>query len=251
MLGWSFDGESEQPSGFCLWSHALQLHWRPRRGVARPADRRGSIARPVHSTGGSRRLDWAPNRKNPALDALLAVSFGAPLVLATGHAGMVINAHSMATGSSKSTTCRVGQAVWGNPTPGLGGAKDTENFLQNKIATCRDLPVYVDDWQTINTPKQFVSLLFGMGQGRSKGRLDRSSQARPVSTFHTLLAITSNAALAELVIEHTKMTEAGAYRLSCWLEVPKNTSGQGMLNIAEGAQQDRLLDTNYGWPGKV
>lgn len=249
MLGWSFDGESEQPSGFVYGR--MRYNCTGDRVVASPDQQTDAEYCP---TGALDRWKQAARlgtqQKNPALDALLAVSFGAPLVLATGHSGMVINAYSMTSGNSKSTICRIGQAVWSNPTVGLGGAKDTENFLQNKIATSRDLPVYVDDWQTINTPKQFVSLLFGMGQGRSKGRLNRSSQARPVSAFHTLLGITSNTALVELVAEHTKMTEAGAYRLFEF-EVPKNISGQGMLNIAEGAQQDRLLDTNYGWPGKV
>lgn len=188
------------------------------------------------------------DQKSPALDALVACAFAAPLVGATGHAGMVINVHGE-SGSSKSTGCRVGRAVWANPAA-LPVASSTANYLDSVISSSGSLPIYVDDWQNQSKKDELVRLVFGMSQGGGKGRLGRDAQRKPINHFKTLLIMTSNYSLVEFVMDNTKMTEAGAYRMFEF-RVPVNKDGTGVINIADGAVIDRALDVNYGCAGQI
>jgi Domain of unknown function (DUF927) len=249
MLGWSTDDldEDARPSGFVYGR--MRYNCSGDRVVASPNQHidqnfypRGSIDR------------WkAPSKlifeqKNPALNALVACSLGAPLVAATGHTGIVINGYGV-SGISKSTACRVGHSMWANPAM-MAGTQATTNAIENRVSTSGSLPMYFDDWRDTREQSTFINLIFGMTQGRGKLRLDRSSQPKPINTFRTLLIMTTNDALSEHIIEHTKMTEAGIYRLFEF-EVTKNTTGAGMINIADGANRDRTLDGNYGVAGKI
>jgi hypothetical protein len=190
------------------------------------------------------------DQKQPALDCIIAASFASPLVLLTGHSGMVLSVYSQKTGTGKTTACRVGQAVWANPTATMAVLDDTPTFINDRLSTLRHLPFYYDELRMKEQTAKFVNTVFAMGQGKGKGRSDRSGKAKAVATFATLLIAASNNSLTGYVAEHTQMTEAGIYRLFEF-EVPKNLNRVGMIDGAQAQKLSGDLDANYGTAGLI
>lgn len=190
------------------------------------------------------------SQKRPALDTILAGSFGAPLVALTGHNGFVMNAYSPDSGIGKSSVMVVGQSVWADPVAGMAGNVDTGNFVDSRLGHIRHLPFMYDEMNTEEQAKALVAMVFGMAQGKTKGRLDRSARSKKVNTYSTLLISASNNSLSDYIATHTKLTTAGLYRVFGF-RVPRNITGDGMIN--GGAAQGLLGDLkgNYGQAGKV
>jgi hypothetical protein len=188
------------------------------------------------------------DQQMPALDALIAASFAAPLVLLTGHAGMVLSAFSLDSGVSKTSAMRVAQAVWSNPGTTMGGLDDTANYVNGRLGVLRHLPFFYDEMHVQEHTAKFASLIFAMGQGKTKGRMNRAAMLQPVKSFATLLVAASNNSLVHYIIEHTKMTTAGLYRVFEF-PVARNEQRIGMITPAVAQQVNGALDQNYGHAG--
>jgi uncharacterized protein DUF927 len=189
------------------------------------------------------------DQKIPALDAIVAASFGAPLVAPCGYSGMMVSAYSLETGVGKSVAMRVGEAVWSNPdvAPGL---IDTANYANTRLGQIRHLPFFYDELRAQSQTKDFVNLMFAMGQGKSKGRLNRQAVSQPVSTFATLILVASNNGVGDIVAKNTQMTTAGIHRLMEW-PVPRNADKVGMIDGATAQQITSNLGHNFGHPGLI
>jgi len=188
------------------------------------------------------------DQKIPALDAIVASSFAAPLVLLTGHSGMVVSAFSLESGVSKTAAMRVAQAVWSNPSSTMGGLDDTPNYVNDRLGHLRHLPFFYDEMHMQEHVARFVNLIFAMGQGKTKGRMNRSAVSQPVKTFATLLVAASNYSMVSYISEFTKMTTAGLYRVFEF-PVPRNTSHTGMVDPQAAQQVIGNLSENYGHAG--
>lgn len=186
------------------------------------------------------------DQRRPALDAILAASFGAPLVRFTGQSGLMMNTYSPESGIGKTTTMRVAQAVWSDPIKSMQALNDTTNSVLKKIGEIRSLPLFWDELKTEYETQRFVTMSFQLTQGKEKSRLNSSSEFRDVGTWQTMLVSASNDSILDAVQRITKTTTAGIYRTFEYV-VPPGVAGQiesGVVSRAVGA-----LNDNYGHAG--
>jgi hypothetical protein len=154
-------------------------------------------------------------QKRPDLDAIIAMSFGAPLVHLLGGAveGVVVGAVSSESGIGKSTAMKVAQAVWGDPFAASGGQTDTINSTFGRIGTIRNLPYFWDEIKSQQQTKNFVEIIFQLSSGREKSRMGRDTRLREQKTWQTGLVYASNESLYGAVLAQTGTTTAGHMRL--------------------------------------
>ena len=182
----------------------------------------------------------------PALDAIIASSFGAPLVKFTGQQGMLLSTYSQESGIGKSTALKVAQAVWGDPIKAMQGLSDTQFSVVRKIGEIRSLPLYWDELKTEEDTKKFVQLTFQLTSGKERSRLSSDITQRDPGTWQTMLISASNESLVDHIASRTKMTTAGIYRIFEY-EVPVGTKGQ--IDPSDAQRMVALLNDNYGTVG--
>ena len=151
-------------------------------------------------------------QQRPGLEVILLSGFAAPLVPMTGHSGIIIGCYSSETGIGKSTSLETSTSIWGHPINSRCGLNDTMNMAIHKAGQIRHLPL---NWDEVKTKQQFTnlaSIIFQMTEGREKGRLNRSSEAKDMKDFQTLLTYASNSSVLDAVQDSTKGTSAGMVR---------------------------------------
>jgi hypothetical protein len=183
----------------------------------------------------------------PELDAILASSFGAPLVRFTGQSGMLMSCYSVESGIGKSTTLRIAQAVWGDPIQAIQSLSDTQNSVLHKIGEIRALPLYWDELKTEADTKKFVNVVFTIGQGKEKSRLRANASQRTPGTWQTLMVSASNESLLDIVEQQTRATTAGIYRV---FEYEVTPGGKGQIDPSDAQRTVAKLNDNYGVIGR-
>jgi hypothetical protein len=187
------------------------------------------------------------DRHRPDLEAIMSVAFAAPLVVLTGHAGLIISAYSNKSGVGKTTSLKVGASTWGDPSRTLAGI-ETPNYLNKQLTVLRHLPLFYDEARTAQEQSlKMADLLFAVGLGRGKGRLNRAARVQPVENYNTILMAASNNSLFDYIGEHTPTTVAGIMRV---FEFKAEYPDMGPL-IGVGAAEMLVgaLNKNYGWAG--
>lgn len=184
----------------------------------------------------------------PALDAILASAFAAPLLKWTRTPGILLSTYSTESGIGKTTTMRIAQAVWGNPKTAMQGMSDTHNSVMQKIGQVRVLPIYWDELKTEEDTMRFVKVVFDLTGGREKSRSQQNGQLREAGQWQTMLVSASNDSITDVVVGKTKQTLAGFYRVFEYA-VPSGKGGKGQINSTDAAQIDGKLDDNYGQIG--
>jgi hypothetical protein len=184
----------------------------------------------------------------PALDAILASAFGAPLMKFTREPGVLLSAYSQESGIGKTTTMKIAQAVWGNPVTAMQGMSDTHNSVMQKVGQIRALPIYWDELKTEEDTKRFVKVVFDLTSRREKSRSSQSGALRESGTWQTMLVSASNDSITDVVVGQTKQTLAGFYRVFEYA-VPSGKGGKGQINSTDASQLVGKLDDNYGMVG--
>jgi len=220
-------------------------------GVKPAANPDPSIARQYRPTGDEKYWRTAStfltNQKRPSLDAVLASAFAAPLVQFTGQSGLQMSLYSPGSGLGKSTALKIAQTVWGDAIHGMQGLGDTPLSVQKKMGETRSLPMYWDELKTEADTYKFVNMLFNLTSGREKTRLNSDVTFREAGSWTTLLVSASNDSLVDYILNRTKTTTAGVYRILEY-EVEPGTIGQ--LNPAEVDHMLGKLNNNFGNVGK-
>lgn len=182
----------------------------------------------------------------PALNAVIASAFAAPLMKFTGREGVMMSIYSSASGIGKTTSLKVAQAVWGDPIKAMQGLDDTPLSVLNKIGHLRALPMYWDELKTEEDTRKFVNLMFTMTRGKERSRMASDVTQRVSGTWQTLLVSASNDSLIDFVVNRTKQSPAGLMRTFEY-EVPRGSDGQ--IEVAEADQIIGRLNDNYGHVG--
>jgi len=185
----------------------------------------------------------------PDLEAIVASAFAAPLVMFTGHLGMLMSAYSKESGIGKSTALRIAQAVWGDPIRAVQSLSDTQNSVMKKIGEVRSLPIYWDELKTDEDTKKFVNMTFQIAQGKEKSRLNQHAQMKEPGHWQTLVVSASNDSLIDHVTQQTQTTLAGLYRIFEYTVVPASPSRTGLIDTSEATIRLSKLNTNYGSVG--
>lgn len=185
-------------------------------------------------------------QKRPALDAILASTFAAPLVRFTGHSGLLMSAYSVESGIGKSTALKVAQAVWGDPVRAVQGLTDTQNSVLNKLGELRSLPVYWDEMKTDEDARKFVDLVFRLSGGVEKSRMTSKVTQRVRGSWQTLMVSASNESLMDTIAYKTRTTTAGLYRVFEYTVTPAGANNPGQIDPTAAQRMLAMLHDNYG-----
>lgn len=188
-------------------------------------------------------------QKRPALDAILASTFAAPLVRFTGHSGLLMSAYSVESGIGKSTALKVAQAVWGDPVRAVQGLSDTQNSVLNKLGELRSLPVYWDEMKTDDDARKFVDLVFRLSGGVEKSRMTSKVTQRTRGSWQTLMVSASNESLMDTIAYKTRTTTAGLYRIFEFTVSPAGPNNPGQIDPTVAQRMLAKLHDNYGGVG--
>lgn len=186
------------------------------------------------------------DQKRPALDALLASAFGAPLVRFTGHPGLLMSAYSIDSGIGKSSAMKVAQAVWGDPVKAIQSLSDTQNSVLNKMGELRSLPVYWDELKSEEDTKRFVDTVFRLTLGKEKSRMTSKVTQRTPGTWQTMMISASNESLMDTIAYKTRATTAGIYRVFEYTVDPAAPGQPGQIDPTVAQRVIAKLHDNYG-----
>ena len=187
------------------------------------------------------------DQKKPALDAVLASAFGAPLVKFIGQEGVMMSLWSAKSGIGKTTAMKTACAVWGDPKKAMAGLSDTSMSVTNKMSQLRALPMYWDELKTEEDTRRFVNLVFQLSAGRDKSRMTSDIKQRDTGSWQTMLISASNESIIDYVVGKTKMSLAGVYRVFEY-EIPTGIEA-GLIETAEADNIIGKLNDNHGWAG--
>lgn len=185
----------------------------------------------------------------PALNAVLAAAFAAPLVRFTGREGLMLSIYSTKSGIGKTTAMKTACAVWGDPVKSLQGVTDTSLSVMNRIGQLRSLPLFWDELKTEDDTKRFVNMMFELTRGREKARLTNTVRQREAGSWQTMLISASNESIIDHVISGTKMSLAGLYR-TFEVEMDNVAIRKGLISPADADVIIARLNDNYGAVGQ-
>jgi hypothetical protein len=247
--------------------HAHAYGWAMKDGVRRGFAYNGRLYTPTSDNEPTRRADrtivdyYTPNgslkpwkdaadfitsQQRPALAAILAASFGAPLVHFTGQSGVVLSAQSNKSGVGKTSTIRVGAAVWGHPKSSMMQLDDTSNNAMYRAGTVRNLPLFWDEVKGADQTAKFTAIAFQISQGREKARMTAEMNVREMGQWETMLLVGSNERISAKVADNTD-TSAGVMRVLEW-EVPEASSA---TTTTQASQIINQTDHHYGHAGII
>jgi hypothetical protein len=182
----------------------------------------------------------------PDLEAIVASAFAAPLVMFTGHNGVLMSAYSKESGIGKTTALRIAQAVWGDPIRGAQSLTDTQNSVMNKIGDLRSLPVYWDELKTDEQIKKFANIAFQITGGKEKSRLTSRSELKESGIWQTMVISCNNDSMLDHIIQETQTTLAGLYRIFEYAVEPAKLR---TVDTSEATIRVAKLNNNYGAVG--
>lgn len=181
------------------------------------------------------------------LNAILAASFGAPLVQFTNESGLYMSTYSVDSGIGKSTTIKTGLAVWAHPDKAKKGMTDTIKSLFGAISQARALPAYWDEIRGEVDQTKFVKIAFQLSEGKENTRMRSNLTLVDPGTWKTILISSANDSILDAVIRHAGRSDAGLYRV---LEFPVKKWTRE-VSLAESGPYFMPLERNYGNAGLV
>ena len=245
--GWSMDSKSNI-EGFVYGGNL----WMPT--GQRQASTPDKVLATRYTPRGTNKNPWVAaaklitDQKRPALDAIVASAFAAPLIKFCYEPGVLMSTYSTKSGIGKTSALKVAQAVWGDPIRAMQGLDDTQNFVFNKIGAIRNLPMYWDELKTEEDTKRFTNLVFKLTNQKEKDRLTQNSTMKESGTWNTMLVSASNDSLMQFVVHQAKQTTAGINRIFEY-EVPAATGNTGQIDQADASRILGRLNDNYGHIG--
>lgn len=179
----------------------------------------------------------------PEYQVALASAFAAPLMKLTGISGVLLSLVSPKSGTGKSTVLQMAQAVWGDPKRGVNALNDTGNAVAHKMGIINNLPAYWDELRVHADVKQFLKLVFTVGQGKEKSRMTGAVGAAKTGSWATMITSASNESVIGHIDDAIIGSDAGRYRV---FEIELNQTGHA------DALANRLfasVQENYGHAG--
>jgi hypothetical protein len=183
-------------------------------------------------------------QKRPELDAIIALSFAAPLMEMTGVVGAMLSAYG-ASGAGKSYALEVGAAVWGHPKESKETQKTSDKSLEKRLSATVNLPVYWDEIHDKKTQGHALEVLMLVNAGVGGGKLDQNRNQREKGTWCTLISINSNLCFKEFIAAKQLTHTAGLNRVLEY-QVEKLENPQGQVPASTAAQALIELHRNYG-----
>lgn len=171
-------------------------------------------------------------------------TFAAPLISFTGISGAMLSLYSASSGTGKSSALRVAQSVWGDPQRGINALNDTYLSVTKKMGFLSNLPAYWDELRMRDEVHNLVKMIFQLGQGKERSRLNSSAKMQEMGTWSTLITVATNEPVLDHIDHIVSNTNAGRLRVF-EIEVPERP-----LVDTELPFMLKQLDRNHGWIGR-
>lgn len=187
------------------------------------------------------------NQKRPELDAIVALSFAAPLAALIGINGASLCAYGE-SGAGKTAAYSVGVAVWGHAIKGKCTTHSTFNGTIKKMGELSNLPLY---WDEIKNPKAQAAayeVLYNATDGGEKDRMANGREMDNKGSWQTLIQLASNKSFTDFVMAQDITHVAGVSRVLEY-HVAKRTSGAGQIAKVDADMIIDKLKTSYGHMG--
>ena len=186
-------------------------------------------------------------QKHPALEAIVALAFAAPLMWVPAEYNGILCAYSDEGGAGKTTAIKVGLAVWSNPKTTKENVLSTIKGTIRKLGFVRNLPIYFDE---INRQDRMVAVqgfldIATEGAGPTTLRQDRTFNAK--DEWQTLVGVGANTSFWELIKRKAKNTDAQLRRVF-EIKVEKREKTRDRMAVSALASE---LETNYGVIGDM
>ena len=136
----------------------------------------------------------------PLMQMMVNASLAAPMLRVLGAENFAVDLTGRTTGG-KTTALRLAASMWGEPTAQgiLLSWKDSPTSLEQNMSVLHGMPVFIDETQHAKEGV-VADTVYGLSQGRSKGRSKRDgSGQQDVTSFQTIGLITG---------EHSSVTAA-------------------------------------------
>ncbi len=249
QLGWIYTGD--KLTGFATSPTVYHSDGRIRNDV-RPSREFTALAKLYEPRGDleewKRVAKFVTDQNHPALTAVLAAAFAAPLLKFVGIEGGTLSLVSTASGVGKSSVLKLSQAVWGSPVHAMNSVDDTQKSVAKKIGFLNNLPAYWDELRGRQTVDGFANLAFQLTQGREKSRLGADANLRESITWETMLTVASNESIFEAMARRTTGSDAGMVRV---FELEMTEAPKASMSSAEITLLFETLKSNYGHAGRV
>lgn len=111
----------------------------------------------------------SPILQFPVARFILASSFASPLLKILKVRSFVVYVYGP-SGGGKSTAVKAGISAWGNPSDTLVTFADTVVSIERRAAFLRNVPLGLDELQSVRDQKQAEQLIYMLANGKSKGK---------------------------------------------------------------------------------
>lgn len=136
----------------------------------------------------------ATNKRNIPSRIMMAGSAGSVLVRLLGTNCFWINLNSDKSGSGKSVVLMAAGSIWGNPLIGEDGfvqsVLGTLNGLEEKANFCNNLPLCLDEIQTMEGNSEWTPMVYRLCQGKGKNRASRNGGSQVDRTWRLIILST-------------------------------------------------------------
>jgi Domain of unknown function (DUF927) len=185
---------------------------------------------------------------SPAVQTIVALSFGAVLAKLIDFNGFLFSFYSRESGTGKTTGINVGASIFGNPRDLVASFNDTEKSVAFRIAQHPNMPAYWDEFRSVSGDKELagrVAMLFSLAQGKERSRLTADVQMRYGGAWNTLMGVGTNEKLSELAARGSANSAdpISARMLEIAMPITFDTSVVASKPFTEAIN-------NYGWAGE-
>jgi len=188
-------------------------------------------------------------QQKPELEAIVALSFGSPLMISTGEHMSIMSIWGD-SGSFKSTAMKVGLAVWANPRIAKENEGATEKSVYERLGAIRNLPYMWDEIKNEDAQDKVYNLIY-RSDGRSNSRLNADITQRKVTTWDSMVAIAANRSFVDYVARKDTSTTAGLVRVMEWHVTKPAAGALGVRKSSSSvARMVADLESNFGHMGK-
>lgn len=181
------------------------------------------------------------SQSSPHLQAITAVSFGAPLAKIARLDGYLFCFRSGQTGTGKTTALRLGASVWGRPKVTAFSLNDTRLAISNRMGMAPNLPAYWDEVRTHGRDaavENTLQFLFQSTEGREKARLTADVRQQKQGEWQTLVCAATNESIYDLIDAVKGLNPSAALARTLEVEMPD-------LRALDSPELSAVAD-NYG-----
>lgn len=182
------------------------------------------------------------------LQAIIAMSFAAPLAAFSSLDGFLFSFRSQDSGVGKSTALKMAAAIWGDPVATVFNMADTPKYILRKLGMTPNLPAFWDEVRIVNENRDFkdiTKLIFELAQGQEMRRLRSDTSFQTAGQWRTLFAVATNESLLDLASGSVSTPEPVLARM-LEIEVPPVVRAN-----SPGGAAIRDLLSNYGLIGRA